>query len=50
MDVIEKKNSLTDLMDFFSTDERPVKPAEFKLFWNSISDEEKAYYKNAELG
>lgn len=42
-------NSLKDLIAFFGTPERPVTPPEFRDFWNSLSDQEKDYYKNAPL-
>lgn len=33
------------IMDYFSTDERPVTTEEFMDFWNSLSNEDKAYYQ-----
>lgn len=42
-------NSLKDLVDFFSTEERPVQPSELTAFWHSLTDDEKAYYKSAQL-
>lgn len=44
-----KQNSLKDLMDFFACPGRPVAPAEFREFWNSCTEAEKEYYKNAPL-
>jgi hypothetical protein len=46
----KKQNSLKDLMEAFSCPGRPVSPAEFRTFWNSCSDDEKEYYKYAQLG
>jgi hypothetical protein len=45
----DEKNSTKDLMAFFSTEEKPLKVAEFGEFWKSLSDEEKAYYREADL-
>lgn len=44
------ENSLVDLMKFFSKDTRVVKSAEMQAFWKSLTDEEKAYYKAADIG
>lgn len=41
--------SVADLKEFFSTSEKPVAAKEMMEFWKSLSDEEKEYYKNAEL-
>lgn len=43
------ENSVAQLKDYFSTPEKPVAAREMMDFWNSCSDEEKAYYKSAEL-
>lgn len=42
-------NTPKEIMAFLSTEEKPVKSAEFREFWMSLSDEEKAEYKNADL-
>ena len=42
-------NSVVNLKDFFSTPEKPVSSAEMMTFWKSLSDDEKAYYQNADL-
>ncbi len=42
-------NSLKDLITFFGCEGRPVSPGEFRDFWNSLSEAEKDYYKNAPL-
>jgi hypothetical protein len=44
-----KQNSLKDLIDFFGRGGRPVSPAEFRAFWESCTETEKEYYKNAPL-
>ena len=44
-----KKNGIKELMEFFSTPERPVTTQEFTNFWKSLSLEEKEYYKNAAI-
>jgi hypothetical protein len=43
------ENTVKALKDFFSTAERPVGTSEMMEFWKSLSDEEKAYFKTAEL-
>lgn len=45
----ENHNALSDLIKFFGCEGRPVSPGEFRDFWNSLTDEEKAYYKSAPL-
>lgn len=45
----EQRNTLGELMKFFSTEDNPVGSGEFKTFWESLSDEEKDEFKNAEL-
>jgi hypothetical protein len=45
----EGKNSIVDIKKFLSTPERPVDSKEMSDFWNSLTDEEKAEFKNAEL-
>ena len=40
---------IKDLMTYFSTPDRPVSPAEFKTFWQDLTDDEKAWYKQ-EIG
>lgn len=45
----ENENSVVQLMNFFGTPERPVKPAEFREFWDACSDEEKAEFRKADL-
>lgn len=44
------ENSLKDIREFFGTPDRPVNPTELKEFWQSLTDEEKNYYKSAPLG
>ena len=43
-------NSAGQIKEFFATPENPVSAAEFMEFWKSCSDEEKDYYKSADLG
>lgn len=43
------ENKMTDLMAYFSTEERPVKVAEFNAFWKSCTDADKAYFKAVDL-
>lgn len=43
------QNSLTDLKKFLGTSERPVDNTEWVAFWKSLSDEEKAEFRSAEL-
>lgn len=45
----QNHNSLKDLIGFFGTSDRPVSPAEFKKFWESCTEDQKAYYKSAPL-
>lgn len=43
------ENSVKDLMNYLSTEEKPVKTEEFMAFWKSLTEEEKAEFKAAEL-
>lgn len=42
-------NSVKDLKDFFSTEDKPVNTSEMMAFWKSLSDVEKEYYQGADL-
>jgi len=42
-------NTPLDLGRFFATEEKPVSINEFYTFWNSLTDDEKTYYRNAPL-
>ena len=42
-------NTIKELKDFFSTPEKPCSAAEFMEFWKPMTDEEREYYKNADL-
>ncbi len=42
-------NSFDDIVKFFWTKEDPVVLADFLEFWNSLSDEDKAHLKKADL-
>lgn len=44
-----KKNTPKDLKDFFSTPEKPVALKEMNDFWQSLSEDDKEYYRYAEL-
>lgn len=42
------QGTMKDVLDYFKKDtERPVKPTEFKAFWESCSDREREYFKTA---
>lgn len=43
------ENSMTELRNFFNVAEKPCSMAEFSEFWKSLSDEEKAEFKAADL-
>lgn len=43
------ENSMQEIQKFFSTEERPVTGPEMREFWMSLSDEEKQYFKSADL-
>lgn len=42
-------NSVADLSKQFGTEDKPVSASEFMEFWKSLSDDEKDYYKSADL-
>lgn len=39
-------NTEITLIDFFSTDERPVTFSEFRQFWKSLSPQEQKFYRS----
>lgn len=41
--------SVKELKDFFSTPEKPCSSSEIMDFWKSLSEEDKAYYKDLQL-
>lgn len=43
------ENSMTDLRNYFNVPEKPCSMAEFSEFWKSLSEEDKAEYKAADL-
>jgi hypothetical protein len=43
------ENSAGDLKKFFETPEKKLTTKEFMDFWSSLTDEEKDYYKSADL-
>lgn len=45
----EIKNSVMDLIKYFGCVDRPVTPAEFKDFWQSLTEAEKDWYKTQPL-
>jgi hypothetical protein len=46
----EPTNNLPScLMGYFSVPGKPVKVSEFKDFWESMSQEEKEYYRTVDL-
>lgn len=44
-----KNNTPKMLMEFFSIPDRPVSASEFRVFWQSLSEAEKEYYKTVPL-
>jgi hypothetical protein len=42
-------NTPVQIKAALGTEERPVSATEFKEFWMSLTNEEREYYKNAEL-
>lgn len=44
-----QENTVKELKEFFSTPDKPVTAPEFMSFWKSCDDEDKAYYKSADL-
>ena len=43
------ENTVKQLKEWFGKGTRPVDAKEMMAFWQSLSDEEKEYYKNATL-
>lgn len=43
------ENSIKALKNFFSTDDNPCSTGEIMAWWRDLSDEEKDYYKSADL-
>jgi CO dehydrogenase/acetyl-CoA synthase beta subunit len=43
------QNTVPELMRFFSTPEHPVTSREFRLFWESLTEEEKEEFRQAKL-
>jgi hypothetical protein len=43
------ENSAGDLKKFFDTPEKKLTTQEFMEFWSDLSEEEKDYYKSADL-
>jgi len=45
----DKGNTPKQMMEALGTPDNPVKPGEFREFWGSLSEEEKAEFRNADL-
>lgn len=45
----ENRNAITDIKLFFDSEDAPLKEYEFKEFWMSLSEEEKAEFRKADL-
>ncbi len=45
----ERRNGPKELMAAFSCPGRPVGVPEYNAFWKSLSEDEKSFYRNAEL-
>lgn len=45
----EGQNSIVELKKFLATPENPVSNAEFKDFWEALTDEEKLEFKTTKL-
>lgn len=43
------ENTVKELKEYFSTPEKPVNAREMMDFWQSLSEEEKEYYKVVDL-
>ena len=43
------ENTVTQIKEFFNDPAKPCNAAEVMEFWKSLSEEEKEYYKKAEL-
>lgn len=43
------ENSITEIREFFMTEDSPLKEHEFRDFWVALSDEEKSEFRKAEL-
>ena len=43
------ENTVPELMRFFGIPGRPVGPAEFRTFWDSLTEPEKEYYRTAKI-
>lgn len=43
------ENSITQIREFFTTGDNPLKEGEFKEFWMSLTDAEKDEFRKADL-
>jgi hypothetical protein len=46
---MEDHNTMTDIRDFLMASDPPLQPGEFAEFWKSLTDEERAEFKNTPL-
>lgn len=49
MDTVVMNNSTPDLIKYFSVEHKPCSVSEFKIFWSSLTDGEKTYFRTARL-
>ncbi len=42
-------NSMADIKKFLSTPEKPVSAKEAIVFWETLSEKDKEYYRNVDL-
>lgn len=47
--MIKHRNSYNDLIEFFSTPEKPVSVTEFGKFTRSLTNDERDYYMYADI-
>lgn len=43
------ENKPKDLIAYFSTPEKPCTTSEYMAFWKSLTDDQKAYYREFDL-
>lgn len=47
---MQPENTMTEIRDYFASDpDHPLKPDEFKTFWLSLTDKERAEYRKADI-
>lgn len=47
--MLKRGNNVFELKDFFSVKEMMCSPEEFRDFWKSLTEDEKEYFRRAEL-